>query len=237
MKQDAFLLNFLQASNFNATQAETKVNEMVKWRKTAGVDSWDLPGNKLDVFAANFPSLENGVAKDGTPIREAPFGKWNIRSSMLSGTNVDLANYAIRSIERSTARVRDQQAKGANVSQWTMLLNMEGFGVNSAGCASCLTVYLAYVTKLESFYPNSLKEVILVNTPDAFGKFYALVKPALSEATLKSVTIFGDKQADWKPYLAERVAADQLADWFGGSKVTPKLKEEKNLLGRGIGKK
>jgi hypothetical protein len=226
MKEDIYLVKFLQASSYNSSKAEIMVKDMVKWRKENNVDNWEQDAT-LNAFAEDYPSLENGLDKGGRPVREVPFGKWNVKKALVTGKIIGLSNYAVRSVERCTVKIREQQKQGKDVSEWIHVLNMEGFGPEGPACANCIPLYMFYVGKYEKYYPNTMKEIILVNTPNTFAKFYKLFKPALSERTQKILTIFGTKKEEWKAYLAERIEEDQLADWFGGKKPAPKAPERK----------
>jgi hypothetical protein len=219
MKEDIYLVKYLKASKYDPAKAASMMNTMIQWRQEKGVDNWEQD-EKLNAFESEYPSLENGKDKDGRPVREAPYGKWNILTAVpkLSALN----DYAVRSMERCTVKVREQQSKGKDVSQWTLLLNLEGFTPVLSACVGCMPLYMNYVQAYEKYYPNTIKEIILVNAPPTFNLFLTGLKATVMKpSTAELITVFGPNKSDWQTYVNERVASDQLAEWFGGSKSTP----------------
>lgn len=68
---------------------------------------------------------------------EVFYGDWNVRAAAVAGKIKHITHYCLRSVERVTTKVRELQAQGNNVTQWVLLLNMDGFNLINQACPTC----------------------------------------------------------------------------------------------------
>jgi len=63
---------------------------------------------------------------------------WDIRRGILSGQRDRLIRYSFGAFEKGAQIVRQMQADGQNVTQFTMVANFEDFNVVQHGCLQCM---------------------------------------------------------------------------------------------------
>ena len=82
-------------------------------------------------------------------------------------------------------------------------------------CNRAATVELtkSLVVLDESYYPESMEKLFIINAPWIFNATWKLLKPLISERTLAKITICG---ADYYEKLVEVIDEDQIPAEFGG---------------------
>lgn len=65
------------------------------------------------------------------------FGEWSVRAVAATGKINHLTNYALRTVERATKKIREIQAEGRNITLFDMVVNMDGFNVINQACPTC----------------------------------------------------------------------------------------------------
>lgn len=68
---------------------------------------------------------------------EGFFGDWNVRAVAVTGKIKHLTHYCHRATERTTKKIRDLQDQGKNITQFILLLNMDGFNLINQACPTC----------------------------------------------------------------------------------------------------
>lgn len=135
MKEDLYLVRFLKSKNFRLQDSIAAIKEAMQWRELNSMDS--IANEDFSDLEHDFPLYFDGVDKQGRVIMESHFGEWPVRSAVVSGKLRRLNRYGVKAIEYATRKVRELQASGKNVTQWVMLLNMDGFNVIQQACPSC----------------------------------------------------------------------------------------------------
>jgi len=217
MKEDIYLVKWLQAQAFSARRAEQMLREALKWRQEVKIDMWE-DSKVFQEFEKDFPIFIDGSDREGRPIVESYFGDWNVRSMALQGKMKQLILYSLRGIERATTKLRERQAQGKNVTQWILLLNMDGFNVINQACPACLPLYLGYVSQYEKYWPSTIFRSLLINTPESFEIVLNLIRPIMSPPTRAALKVFSSNKAEWKPYLDNLIDPAEISDWFDGKK-------------------
>jgi len=193
------------------------LKEALKWRNQNNVDDWE--NNKVFAeFEKDFPVYYDGVDKEGRPVVESFFGDWNVRQMAVAGKVKQLTLYSLRGIERANTKIRESQAQGKNVTQWILLLNMDGFNLINQACPTCLPLYLGYVSQYEKYWPNTIFRTLLVNTPESFEVILNLIRPIMSPPTRAALKVFSPNKAEWQPYLENLIDPSEFSDWYGGKK-------------------
>lgn len=137
MKEDLYLVRFLKSKNFRLQDSIVAIKEAIEWRTLNAMD--DIENEDFSDLEADFPLYFDGLDRKGRVIMESHFGDWPLRTAVLSGKLPRLKRYGVKAIEVATRKVRALQEQGRNVTQWVMLLNMQGFNVIQNACPSCKT--------------------------------------------------------------------------------------------------
>jgi len=217
MKEDIYLVKWLQATGFSARKAEDMLKSAIKWRQENKVDQWVDPQFFAE-FERDYQSYHDGHDREGRPVGEAFYGDWNVRKQAIAGKIKQLTHYSLRGVERATRGIRRLQGEGKNVTQFILLLNMDGFNLINQACPTCLPLYLGFVSQYEKFWPNTIYRCILVNTPESFEIILNLIRPIMSPQTRANLKVFGSNKAEWKLYLEELIDPEQISEWFDGKK-------------------
>jgi len=64
-------------------------------------------------------------------------GDWDLRKVAVSGVQRDFLRYAFSHFERGIKYISECQAKGMNISQAILVMNLEKFSMKTHGCYSC----------------------------------------------------------------------------------------------------
>ncbi|ODN05694.1 SEC14-like protein 2 [Orchesella cincta] len=198
MKEDIYLVKWMQAQGFSARKAEQMIREALKWRSENKIDTWE-DSKVFSEFEKDYPIFIDGSSKEGFPIVESYFGDWNVRSIALQGKMKQLILYSLRGIERATTKLRERQAQGKNVTQWILLLKH-----------GRVQHYQSSLSSLPTF--------VFGISPDSFEIVLNLIRPIMSPPTRASLKVFSSNKAEWKPYLDNLIDPAEISDWFDGKK-------------------
>lgn len=137
MKEDLYLSRFLRVRDFRLRESVAYLREALEWRQINAMDSIDY--EDFSDLERDFPLYFDGLDKKGRVIMEGNFGEWPMRTAVIAGKLPRLKRYSERAIEDATKKVRQlSETYGRNVTQWVMLLNMDGFSVIENACPSCM---------------------------------------------------------------------------------------------------
>lgn len=67
-------------------------------------------------------------------------------------------------LEDATARIREEQSAGRNVTRFSMVNTLENFNLVESGCLRCLSVFTAFTNNYEEHYPQTMDQMVLVNS-------------------------------------------------------------------------
>lgn len=89
---------------------------------------------------------------------------WDIRQAVISGRRNRLIRWIYKYFEDATKLVRQFQSEGKNVTQFSMILDAEGFNPVTHGCPLCMSIYLTIAGAYEEHYPGSIDKIQVVNS-------------------------------------------------------------------------
>jgi len=75
-----------------------------------------------------------------------------------------LLRFMDKLLEEATQEVIRQQELGKNVTQWKVMLNLDGFSIIQHACPLCLPGYATFVSSYEEHYPAYADALILINS-------------------------------------------------------------------------
>ncbi len=162
MKQDIYLIRWLRARNLNIDQAEQMLKNNLRWRREQKMDT--INEEDWSDMKEDFPYTSDTFDKTGRPIGTINMGPWNIRRMALAGKMPRLQRYMNKLLEEATQAVIREQGKGNNVTQWKVLINLDGFNQIQHACPVCLPAYVNFVNTYEERYPGFADQIININS-------------------------------------------------------------------------
>ncbi|CAO3634867.1 unnamed protein product [Cunninghamella echinulata] len=153
--------------------------------------------------------------KEGHPILIDRTGYHQSKEIGINVNDEELKNYQV-SCNEFLSRVLFPEATeraGRYIHKETIIFDCEHMGLfqfHMAGLNKMKQV-LAY---LQSYYPETLHHLFVVNAPSAFLIMWKVIKPWLDQRTLDKVHILGK---DYKDCLLKYIDSDSLPDFLGGS--------------------
>ncbi|CAL8130722.1 unnamed protein product [Orchesella dallaii] len=211
---DLYLLKWLQASDFNVKNTEKLLTKHLEWRAKENIDTIDT--EDWEDFRREHPFYINTVDKQGRPLAEFWLTDWNIRKSVLAGKLNQISRSMVYCMETQTRQLFETREKGSNITQATLLMDLEGVNIIQHICPSCLPVYVSIATNLEAHYPFLWNRIYLMNMPASFEPIVRLVRPIMRQSTRSSLKSYGNKE-QWLPLLDETIDKNQRSLRFGGT--------------------
>lgn len=213
---DHFLLRFLRARNFDLKKTELMLRNDFEWRKQIGADTilddYIIP-EAMEKF---YPGGVCGQDKQGSLVWMDPVGKIDMKGVLRSLRKQDIVKSKIKLLEglyrRFALLTREQ---GRLVDQIVIVFDMDHFGMKHLWKPG-VDVWLELIQLFEDHYPETLKTCFVINAPKIFPIAYNLIRPILSEDTVKKVQIYG---SSYKHVLLKHIDADQLPVHWGGTMV------------------
>jgi len=214
---DLFLLRFLRSKNLNVNTAIRDMFEYLRF----------LEENRIDkLFDEDFsdltPDFPYGLTRDRNlrPVALLSTAEgWNVRQVVIQGKTARVIRYTYSFAFEMLRSVIDTTKQYPNVTQGIVIFNLEGFNVFQHSCAACISNYLRLLTIYERYIPGFVKEVIIINSPQAFLVLLEMLRPVLSPYTRKSLRVFGTNENQWKPYLYARIDPNNLPWDYGGNQL------------------
>ncbi|KAA1476714.1 hypothetical protein DENSPDRAFT_843780 [Dentipellis sp. KUC8613] len=213
---DATLLRFLRARNFEVPKAKAMIISAEEWRIEFGIEeimkNFDFREKaEVDKY---YPQYYHQMDKHGRPLFIQKLGQLDVN-----------ALYRITTQERQLQRL---------VVEYERFLN-----IRAPACAAAIghpvettcTVLDLYNVSLMNFYrvkdyvsaasaimqaryPETMGKFYIINAPWAFGAVWSVIKPWLDEATVTKIDILG---SSYKDKLLMDIPKEHLPKEFGGA--------------------
>ncbi|KAH9503095.1 hypothetical protein Btru_069950 [Bulinus truncatus] len=215
---DYYLLRWLRARNFDLKKSETMLRNHFRWREENNVDNILKEFDPPEVMKKYYTGGLFGQDKEGSLIWIDPNGYIDMKGLLMSITKQDIIRSKIWLLE-DIYRLFDvlSREQGRRVDQMVIIFDLEKFGLKHLWKPG-VDVFTEILSIFEDNYPETLKKTFVVNAPRIFPIAYNLIKPFLSEETIKKVTVCG---ANYKEVLLRHIDADQLPAQWGGTCVDP----------------
>lgn len=162
MKTDDYLCRWLRAREWNVEQAEQMLRENLKWREENKIDT--IGDEDWSDLQEDYPYTRDTRDKLGRPVGTISIGPWDIRAASYAGKMPRMHRYIAKLMEEATQGLYELQGMGINVTQWKVLLNLDGFGIRTHACTSCLSLYQTFASTYEDHYPGYADVFVLINS-------------------------------------------------------------------------
>jgi len=219
MMTDDFLGPFLRAKKLDPERAKTMVENMVKWRRDNDVDT--IQDTEFTAVEKCMKVWHGGIDKAGRPVVYSNMGVWDIRKCALAGQTPQMIKYIVKHYLEGPTRVartlRNPQT-GGNVTQFTSIMNMQGFNLRQGACLGCLQFFGTWAYNVETYYPASAFKYFFPNMPQAFQVVLDFVKPILTPPTSSALTPMGFNKDENMKILTNVIDISQLPAMYGGQR-------------------
>lgn len=190
------------------------------WRKVNQIDTILRDFVPADVVIKFLPLTRIGFDKEGAPIRYFAFGDMDAKGILKSVKKTDCIRAVIQCFEEDVVAMKEQSEKlGKPIEQWTYIFNFENYTLSKATHKLTLETLISLFMAYEANYPERLKAAYIINASLYFTLVFSVIKPLLSGATVKKITIFG--KDGWREELQKSIDPEVLPAFLGGNRTDP----------------
>lgn len=218
LDHDAFLLRWLRVKDMDLEKTKQALLETYKWRKDNGIDTILTSYTPDPELVKLFPYDVVGYDKENCPIIVHDVQTHNPKKIIQKYGKEALIKFAEYNIEKIAQVCRDKQTKEQPVQQIVVICDAKKFTFKQMTAPGATELALDEVKRTELHYPDGLKLLVVVNAPKVAKLAYKIVKPFVSEKTIKNVKLFPKCNAKVKNYLLQYIDAEQLPQKYGGNK-------------------
>ncbi|CAJ0947130.1 unnamed protein product, partial [Mesorhabditis belari] len=214
LPNDAHLLRFLRARDFDVLKAKEMVLNSLLWRKQHGVDKilqdWQRPAIMQQFFAGAWHHQD----KKGRPLFVLRLGALDMKG-LLRACGLEAIVKLTLSICEEGLEKTAQATKnlGVPISSWTLVVDLEGLSMRHLWRpgVQCL---LRIIEIVEAHYPETLGQVLVVRAPRVFPVLWTLISPFIDENTRKKFMI--NSGENMTSEIMKYVDEQYIPDFLGG---------------------
>ncbi|KAF8508244.1 CRAL-TRIO domain-containing protein [Hysterangium stoloniferum] len=212
---DATLLRFLRARQFDLVKAKEMIIAAEKWRKELDVDNiarFDYSEQpEVDKY---YPQYYHSVDKDGRPVYIERLGKLDIKALYNITTQERQLKHLVQEYEKMIIqRFPACSAKvGHPVETSCTILDLHNVGI---GQFYRVKDYVLAASQIgQNYYPETMGKFYICNAPYLFTTVWSIIKPWLDPVTVSKIAILGK---DYKQELLAQIPAENLPRELGGT--------------------
>ncbi|GBM84278.1 SEC14-like protein 2 [Araneus ventricosus] len=162
-----------------------------------------------------------GYDKDGNPVLYIDFGNADIKGIFNSVKVVEFCSYCIYTLQGLMERCREQTQKlGKPITVASFIFNFENLTFANATNKKMLETLLFFAKMMQDNYPERIKSIYFINTSFYFSLLFNVVKHVLASVVLSKIRCYSPND-DWKGALLEKIDADVLPAFLGGTRTDP----------------
>jgi len=211
---DFTLLRFIRARKGDVDGAIEAYTKMVEWRKETGVDKMLIEEDPNEhVFQCICPHRHHGCDREGHPIYIERTGMIRVNEVVRHTSEEDIVTRHVRFMEKMIERmIASSQNTNKYVGKMVLIHDMTGmrYTIEPAG----FRIFRKTTHIDQTYYPECLKSMIIINAPLSFRGVWAIIKPWLDPKTRTKVEIYG---TNFHARLAELIAPEELPEIYGGT--------------------
>lgn len=211
---DAHLLRFLRARDFDVNMAKKMVVESLLWRKQHNVDKILHEFVPSPILLKYFPGGWHHNDIQGRPLFILCLGKMDIKGLLRSIGLEAIVRFTLSICEQGLLKTAEATNRlGKPISAWTLLVDLEGLSMRHLWRpgVQCLS---RIIETLEAHYPECLGKVLITRAPRVFPILWTLVSPFIDVNTRKKFELYASNQVLQE--LARYIPQEFLPDFLGG---------------------
>lgn len=216
MPNDAHLLRFLRARDFNLDKSYEMLCESLAWRRHHNIDKiheiWQPPDPLLNYYCGGWHNTD----KEGRPLYILRLGSMDVKG-LLKAVGEDGFLKHVVSINEEGLKMTEGLTKntGHPVSSWTCVCDLEGLSMRHLWRPG-IKALLKVIEVVECNYPETMGRLLIVRAPRVFGVLWTLVSPFIDENTRNKFLIYGGNDYQDPGGLTDYIAAEYIPDFLGG---------------------
>ncbi|KAL7070356.1 hypothetical protein ACQ4LE_010254 [Meloidogyne hapla] len=211
---DAHLLRFLRARDFDVQKANHMIVNSLLWRKQHNVDKILQDFVPPPLLVKYFPGGWHYQDNQGRPLFILRLGQMDIKGLLRSVGLEAIVKFTLSICEQGLLKTADATKRLENpISAWTLLVDLDGLSMRHLWRpgVQCL---LRIIEMLEAHYPECLGMVLIIRAPRVFPTLWTLISPFIDENTRKKFVLYASDQLLQE--LPRYIPEDYLPDFLGG---------------------
>jgi hypothetical protein len=210
---DWTLIRCLRARKGDVDAAIELLSKIVEWRKENNIDAMLGTADPNEhVFGCVCPHCHHGFDREGHPVYFEGTGKIRVGEVLNHVTEDDVVMRHVRFMEQtSQILIAQSQALGRYTGKVVLIHDLAGmkYTIETAG----MRIFRRTTHIDQSYYPECLHRMLIINAPLSFRGVWAVIKPWLDPKTRSKVEIFG---ANYHARLSELIPPEHLPTIYGG---------------------
>ncbi|GMR61033.1 hypothetical protein PMAYCL1PPCAC_31228 [Pristionchus mayeri] len=212
LPNDAHLLRFLRAREFDVPKAKEMILTSLLWRKQHNVDQilheWQRPA----VVKQFFPGCWHHSDRGGRPLYLLRLGLLDMKGLLRSIGMQNVVKLCLSTCEEGLNRAEEAtKALGVPISCWSALLDLDGLSMRHLWRPG-VQALLKIIEIVEAHYPETMGQVLVVRAPRVFPVLWTLISPFIDETTRNKFVICGGENMteEMKKFLDDQHIPDFL---------------------------
>uniref|UniRef100_A0A0K0ESX1 Col_cuticle_N domain-containing protein n=1 Tax=Strongyloides stercoralis TaxID=6248 RepID=A0A0K0ESX1_STRER len=205
LPNDAHLLRFLRARDFDVSKARDMVISSLLWRKQHNIDKILHEFTPPSVLKQFFPGSWHYKDKCGRPLYIIRLGHMDVKGILRAvGLNV-LTKFILSICEEGLEKTTEATKElGKPISTWTLLVDLEGLSMRHLWRPG-VHALLKIIEIVEANYPETMGLVLITRAPRVFPVLWTLISPFINENTRKKFMVNSNEHIvkDLKKYIDE----------------------------------
>ncbi|CCM01875.1 uncharacterized protein FIBRA_03946 [Fibroporia radiculosa] len=219
---DATLLRFLRARQFDIKAATTMWINCQHWRKTVDgigidklyrqLDPYDYP--ERDRVFECWPLWFHKTDKRGRPLNIHHFAGINMPELYKHVTPEKFWQTIVVNAESLTREVLPASARaaGRQIDGTFVIVDLRGFGIGQFWQMKNLARNSFQIS--QDYFPETMAQLAIINAPASFTTIWSFIKPWLAKETLAKIDILG---SNYKEVLLKQIPEENLPTSLGGT--------------------
>ncbi|KAL3981956.1 PRELI-like family protein [Acanthocheilonema viteae] len=215
LPNDAHLLRFLRARDFDVARASDMVQKSVKWRKQHNVDKILQEFETPPIFKQFFPGCWHYNDKEGRPVFVLRLGKLDMKGLLRTCGMETIMKFTLSVVEQGLIKTaKATKMLGAPISTWTLLVDLEGLSMRHLWRPG-IQALLRIIEVAEAHYPETMGLVLIARAPRVFPVLWTLISPFIDENTRKKFMINAGEPVicELRKYIEEQY----IPEFLGGT--------------------
>uniref|UniRef100_A0A914Z345 SEC14-like protein 1 n=1 Tax=Panagrolaimus superbus TaxID=310955 RepID=A0A914Z345_9BILA len=214
LPNDAHLLRFLRARDFDVSKARDMVINSLLWRKQHNVDKLIHDFQQPPVLLQFFPGAWHHHDKLGRPLFVLRLGNLDVKGLLRTVGLEALVKLTLLICEQGLAKTEEAtKSLGQPISAWTMLVDLEGLSMRHLWRPG-VQALLRIIEIVEANYPETMGHVLISRAPRVFPVMWTLISQFIDENTRKKFMINSGESI--LNELGKYIDKQYLPDFLGG---------------------
>uniref|UniRef100_A0A915D8G2 CRAL-TRIO domain-containing protein n=1 Tax=Ditylenchus dipsaci TaxID=166011 RepID=A0A915D8G2_9BILA len=214
LPNDAHLLRFLRARDFDVQKARDMIINSLLWRKQHNVDKILQVFVPPSVLLQYFPGCWHHCDLEGRPLFVLRLGQMDVKGILRAVGLEAVVKFILTICEEGLLKAAEATVRlGKPIGTWTLLVDLEGLSLRHLwrpGVQSLLRI----IETLEAHYPETMGLVLIARAPRVFPVLWTLVSPFIDENTRKKFMINSNETV--LNELSKYIDKKYLPNFLGG---------------------